>query len=330
MSEAVECPVCPRHCQLQEGQAGFCRARANKEGRIESLTYGQAAAWHLDPIEKKPLYHFYPGKWIFSAGGYGCNLRCFFCQNYEISQRLAEGIQITPEQLAGLSRENGSIGICFTYSEPLVWYEMIAETAPLVKKQGGKVVLVSNGIIEENYLDNLLPFLDAANIDIKGFSEEFYQKYTGGKLEWVLNTVKRLAGKVHTELTTLVIPGLNDSPQEIQSLAHWLAGLKTPLAWHLSKYFPQYKSGIQETDENKLRELWKLAREILPYVYLGNVATVPPGSSGLAGSSGLSGSSTYCPRCGLDVVTRNWGIRMKTINGRCPECGQAIWGVGLS
>ncbi len=175
------------------------------------------------------------------------------------------------KQLARLSEEDQSIGICFTYSEPLVWYEMIAETAPLVKKQGGKVVLVSNGIIEEKYLENILPFLDAANIDIKGFSEEFYQKHTGGKLEWVLNTVEKLAGKIHTEITTLVIPTLNDSPDEIESLARWLAGLKTPVAWHLSRYFPMYKSDIPATDEKKLTELWNLAKEYLPYVYLGNM-----------------------------------------------------------
>jgi len=198
MNEKVECSLCPQHCKLQEGQTGLCKARGCKEGEIVSLTYGEIAAWHIDPMEKKPLYHFYPGNRILSVGGYGCNLRCFFCQNYEISQKYERGHKVTPEQLAYASLEEGSIGLCFTYSEPLVWYEMIAHTAPLVKKQGGKVALVSNGIIEARHLEDIIPFIDAVNIDIKAFTEEFYLRYTGGKLKWVLETVERLAGRVHT------------------------------------------------------------------------------------------------------------------------------------
>jgi pyruvate formate lyase activating enzyme len=311
---AVACPLCPRHCRLEEGQTGFCRARTLKGGKIVSLTFGEVAALQLDPIEKKPLYHFYPGSRILSAGGYGCNLKCFFCQNHEISQQVAKGQKISPEQLAGIAGDSESIGICFTYSEPLVWYEMIAQTAPLVKKQGGKVVLVSNGIIEEEYLNGLIPFLDAANIDIKGFTEEFYRQHTRGKLEWVLNTVGRLAGKIHLEITTLIIPGLNDQAAEIKALANWLASLKIPLAWHLSRYYPMYKSTIPPTGEKKLWELWNLAKAYLPYVYLGNM----PG-----------GDSTHCPQCGEEVVTRRKGIRMYTQEGKCPRCGQKIWGVGF-
>lgn len=315
MPEVVECTLCPHHCKLHEGQTGFCKARGYKEGEIVSLTYGEAAAWHLDPIEKKPLYHFYPGSWIFSTGGYGCNLKCFFCQNYEISQKYEQGQRVTPEQLAQLSAEEESIGICFTYSEPLVWYEMIAHTAPLVKKQGGKVALVSNGIIEGKYLEEIVPFLDAVNIDIKGFTDEFYRKHTGGRLQWVLNTVEKLAGRVHTEITTLVVPTLNDDPDEISALAKWLAALKTPVAWHLSRYYPMYKSAIPPTDEKSLLELWKLAKEFLPYVYLGNM----PG-----------GNTTYCPHCGREVITRGWTVKMKTKDGKCVHCGQEIWGLGLA
>lgn len=315
MTEIIECSLCPHHCKLKEGQTGFCKTRTCKNGEVVSLTYGELAALHLDPIEKKPLYHFYPGSWILSAGGYGCNLRCFFCQNYDISQKVEKGHSITPEKLAEISGDQQSIGICFTYSEPLVWYEMIAETAPLVKKQGGKVVLVSNGIIEENYLLDLIPFLDAANIDIKGFSEEFYRKHTGGRLAWVLNTVEKLAKKVHTEITTLIIPTLNDSPEEIEDLARWLANLKTPVAWHLSRYFPRYKSDIPATEERKMLELWELAKGYLPYVYLGNMR---------------GGAITYCPQCGLDVIRRERTIEMKTKNGKCLNCGAEIWGVGLN
>lgn len=315
MTEMLECSLCPHHCKLREGQVGFCKARGHREGEIVSLTYGEVAAWHLDPIEKKPLYHFYPGSSILSAGGYGCNLKCFFCQNHEISQKYEAGHKVTPEMLAQLSEEDNSIGLCFTYSEPLVWYEMITRTAPLVKKQGGKVALVSNGIIEEKYLEEIIPFLDAVNIDIKGFTDEFYRKHTGGKLEWVLNTVARLSGRVHTEITTLVIPTLNDSPEEIKALAKWLASLKSPVAWHLSRYYPMYKSDIPATDERELRKLWELAKDYLPYVYLGNM----PG-----------GNNTYCPKCGQEVISRGWTIKMQTNESKCIRCGQEIWGVGLN
>ncbi|UWG98160.1 AmmeMemoRadiSam system radical SAM enzyme [Dehalobacter sp. DCM] len=314
MADFIQCGLCPHHCKLKEGQSGFCKARSCIGGKVVSLTYGEMAAFHLDPIEKKPLYHFYPGSRIFSAGGFGCNLRCFFCQNHEISQHVSHGQYVTPQQMAAMSAENDSLGICFTYSEPLVWYEMLMETAPLVKKQGGKVVLVSNGIIEEEYLNNLLPYLDAANIDIKGFSEEFYHQHTGGKLEWVLKTVEKLAAKVHTEITTLVIPTLNDSPEEITALARWLAQLDMPIAWHLSRYYPMYKSNIPATDMGHLRVLWDQVKDILPYVYLGNM----PG-----------GNTTCCPKCGRDVIRRDNGIRMETKDSKCPDCGQLIWGQGL-
>ncbi|NLO97666.1 MAG: AmmeMemoRadiSam system radical SAM enzyme [Peptococcaceae bacterium] len=314
MTEAIECTLCPHHCRIKEGGTGICQARTVKNGKIVSRTFGELAALHLDPIEKKPLYHFYPGSWILSAGGFGCNLKCFFCQNYEISQQYQQGQRVTPEQLAELAQQNQSLGLCFTYSEPLIWFEMIAETAPLVKKNGGKVVLVSNGIIEEKYLEALLPFVDAANIDIKAFSEEFYRRHTGGKLEWVLRTVERMAGRIHLEVTTLVIPTLNDSPEEIKALAKWLSNLNSPLACHLSRYFPRYKSSLPATDESKLKGLWELAKEYLPYVYLGNMR---------------GGDTTYCPQCGAEVISRGYVIRVKTKDGKCTSCGHEIWGVGL-
>lgn len=239
------CLLCPQKCLLKPGQQGRCRARGNENGSIVPLTYGEVAAMHKDPIEKKPLFHFYPGSEILSVAGYGCNLSCSFCQNFEISQTTQTGQKFTPVQLAEMALD--SIGLCFTYSEPSVWYEMILETAPLVKAQGGKVVLVSNGTMSSPYLEDLIPWIDAVNIDIKGFSEDFYQTYCGGKLSWVLENVERLAGRVHLEVTTLIIPGANDNPDEIRSLAHWLDKLGTTVPWHLSRYFPAYRLNLPPT-----------------------------------------------------------------------------------
>lgn len=312
MEKTATCLVCPQHCRLKPGQTGRCHARENREGEIVSLTYGEVAAWHLDPIEKKPLYHFYPGSMIFSVAGYGCNLSCSFCQNYELSQTREPGRKVTPAELSGMARN--SLGLCFTYSEPSVWFEMIRDTAPLVKSWGGKVVLVSNGLIEGRFLEELIPWIDAVNIDIKGFTEEFYHQYCGGKLSWVLNTVERLAGRVHVEVTTLVIPGANDQPEEIRALAQWLRNLQIPVPWHLSRYFPAYRLNTPPTEVKSLERLGQIAREYLPYVYLGNVG---------------GGSSTFCPRCGLEVIKREYTVENRLQNGTCPQCGQVIFGVGL-
>ncbi len=311
-SHTAACLLCPQHCQLRNGQSGRCHVRQNREGEIVSLTYGEVAAWHLDPIEKKPLYHFYPGSWIFSAGGFGCNLRCSFCQNHEISQQHQPGRKVTPAELAGQARN--SLGLCFTYSEPSVWFEMIRDTAPLVRAQGGKVVLVSNGTISPRFLEELIPWLDAVNIDIKAFSEEFYQRYCGGKLAWVLDNVERLAGRVHLELTTLVIPGANDDPKELTGLARWLHRLDVPLAWHLSRYHPAYRLAVPPTDRQTLERLWSIGKEWLPYVYLGNVS---------------GGDTTFCPQCGEAVIRREPVLVKRLERGNCAKCGAAIFGVGL-
>lgn len=311
----ASCLLCPHHCQLRLGQTGRCHVRGNRGEGVAPLNYGEVAACHLDPIEKKPLYHFYPGRWIFSVAGYGCNLSCSFCQNYEISQSRAEGKKITPDLLAESAQAQDSLGLCFTYSEPSTWYEMIRDTAPLVHQQGGKVVLVSNGTIAPRFLEELIPLIDAVNIDIKGFTEAFYQQYCGGRLSWVLDTVERLAGRVHLEITTLVIPGANDTPEEIRALAQWLRRLNTPLAWHLSRYFPAYKLNYPPTDRENLLNLWKLAQEDINYVYLGNV---------------IGGDATYCPECGKEVITRGQGrVVNRTEAGHCPACSHPIFGVGL-
>ncbi|MHB1405594.1 MAG: AmmeMemoRadiSam system radical SAM enzyme [Desulfitobacteriaceae bacterium] len=312
MEKTASCLLCPQHCQLKPGQSGRCHTRENREGEIVSVTYGEVAAWHLDPIEKKPLYHFFPGSMIFSVGGYGCNLSCSFCQNYEISQTREVGRKVTPTELAHMAKD--SLGLCFTYSEPSVWFEMIRDTAPLVKEWGGKVVLVSNGMIEGRFLEELIPWVDAVNIDIKAFNEEFYVKYCGGKLPWVLSTVERLVGRVHVEVTTLVIPGGNDEPEEIRGLARWLRDLGSPVPWHLSRYFPAYRLSVPPTEVKSLERLWQIGRAYLPYVYLGNVT---------------GGSTTFCQQCGRGVIVRANNVENFLHDGKCPECGQVIFGVGL-
>ena len=313
---SASCLLCPQHCQLKPGQSGRCHARENREGAVVSRTYGEVAAWNLDPIEKKPLYHFYPGSWIFSVGGFGCNLSCSFCQNHEISQKHQLGKKVTPAELAELTgQERKSLGLCFTYSEPSVWYEMIRDTAPLVRAQGGKVVLVSNGTISPRFLEELIPWLDAVNIDIKAFSEEFYQQYCGGKLAWVLDNVERLAGRVHLEITTLVIEGANDDPKELTGLARWLHRLDVPLAWHLSRYHPAYRLALPPTERQTLERLWNIGKEWLPYVYLGNVS---------------GGATTFCPQCGEAVIRREPVLVNRLERGCCPKCGESIYGVRMS
>ena len=314
-AKTASCLLCPQHCQLRLGQTGRCQVRGNKGEGVQALNYGEVASWHLDPIEKKPLFHFYPGSWIFSVAGFGCNLGCTFCQNFEISQSRQRGIQITPVELAARAMAQGSLGLCFTYSEPLTWFEMIRDTAPLVREKGGKIVLVSNGTIAPLFLEELIPFIDAVNIDIKAFTEGFYQKYCGSKLSWVLDTVERLAGRVHLEITTLIIPDANDSEEEIRQLSQWLRNLNTPLAWHLSRYFPAYKLNTPPTDRDKLLKLWEIAKEEVEYVYMGNTR---------------GGENTYCPRCGKKVILReNYEIKNLLRDGKCPYCYKEIFGVGL-
>lgn len=269
------CQVCPHHCQLKAGQTGICRVRVNQEGELAALNYGQVSALALDPIEKKPLYHFHPGTMIFSVGSYGCNLACPFCQNYTIAQQLPPTRYISAAKLAALTAEysaQGSIGLAFTYNEPLMWLEYIMDVAPRLKEQGLKVVLVSNGFIEKKPLQALLPWVDAWNIDVKAFNEEFYRRLCKGQLDTVKNTVEEIVGKAHLEITTLLIPGENEAEDEIRDLARWLASLDPNLVLHLSRYYPAYRLNSPPTELKTLRKARQIAREYLNYVYLGNVA----------------------------------------------------------
>ena len=271
------CNLCPHHCELAEGQIGFCRTRCNDNGQIKSLNYGRVTSLAIDPIEKKPLYHFYPGSVILSLGSFGCNMACPFCQNHTISQR-GEGEvrwQLSPVQLAELAQESsqkyGSIGVAFTYNEPLLSYEYLRDTLPLLRQKGQKTVLVTNGQIEEEPLRELLPYVDAMNIDLKTFAEKMYAKM-GGSLRAAQRTIQMAAeAGVHVEVTTLVVPGISDDVNEFCAEVDWLAAVNREIPLHLSRYFPRYQYKAPATPLDKLYELQRIAQKCMKYVYLGNV-----------------------------------------------------------
>lgn len=277
----MTCTLCPHRCALREGALGFCRARKAEGGKIVPLFYGNLSSLALDPIEKKPLLHFYPGKNILSVGSLGSNMRCPFCQNYEISQcdAATTSLQPTtrkvgPEELLKLAlqtRVEGNIGLAFTYNEPLVNFEFVLDTAKLARDHELETVLVSNGQINPEPLEELLPHLSALNIDLKCFSEEGYRSL-GGDFQTTLNTIRKAsASGAHVEITSLIVPGLSDSTEAMEKEAAFLADINPDMPLHLSRYFPRYKAHEKATDLTLLNELQKIAAKKLRYVHLGNV-----------------------------------------------------------
>ena len=270
------CEICPHHCRLAVGEVGKCRARYNDGERITALNYGAITSIALDPIEKKPLYRFFPGSRILSVGSYGCNLNCPFCQNHEIS--MADSTfptrKITPEQLAELASElveKKNIGVAFTYHEPFISYEFVRDTSNLLKAIGLKSVLVTNGTVAPAALKKLLPLIDAMNIDLKGFSQEIYSTL-GGDFETVRKTIEISAQACHVEVTSLIVPTMNDSPDDMDKEAAWLAGISKNIPLHISRFFPRYKvTNLPPTPVKKIYELVEVAKRHLNYVYAGNV-----------------------------------------------------------
>lgn len=270
------CELCFHHCDLSEGQTGFCRARACRDGMIVPLNYGKLTSLALDPIEKKPLRRFHPGSLILSVGSFGCNLRCPFCQNHEISMAGDGGIEtveLSPESLADKAlelRRCGNIGVAYTYNEPLIGYEYVRDCAALVHERRMVNVLVTNGTIEVAPWLDLLPLIDAANIDLKGFNPEWYRKL-GGDLETVKRSITLAAERCHVEVTTLLVPDENDSVEEIQALAQWLASVDPEIPLHLSRFFPRYRmTDRPPTPVERVYRLVDAAREYLSFVYAGN------------------------------------------------------------
>jgi pyruvate formate lyase activating enzyme len=272
----TECRICPHHCKIEEGHLGLCRGRTNRNSEIICENYGKLTAVALDPIEKKPLYHFHPGSRILSIGSYGCNLNCPFCQNCDISMvgsgeletedHEVEEIVLKAKQL----RSRGNIGIAYTYNEPLIGYEFVRDCALAAKKEGLNNVVVTNGYICEEPLRELLPYIDAFNIDLKGFTEEFYHKLRGD-LATVMRTIELAVGTCHVEVTTLIIPGENDSEEEMTQLSGWLAGLSPDIPLHISRFFPRWRMKDREaTPVDKIYRLAEVARRDLKFVHEGN------------------------------------------------------------
>lgn len=282
------CNVCFRHCEIGEGQRGFCGVRACRDGEIRPLNYGRVTSLALDPIEKKPLRRYFPGSQILSAGSYGCNLRCPFCQNAEISwseqalryEKTAESF--TPEELADIAdqtRSRGNIGIAYTYNEPLMGWEFVRDTARLVRARGMKNVLVTNGTAELSVLRELTPVIDAMNIDLKGFTDRYYRDVLKGSRQMVMDFIEEAVRHCHVEITVLIVPGENDTEGEMREMSGWIAGLKdaegrvcgTEIPLHVSRFFPRFRMLDREpTDVRRIYRLADTARERLRYVYTGN------------------------------------------------------------
>jgi len=312
----VKCTLCPRGCVVAPGERGFCRVRGNREGGLYALGYGETVSLAMDPMEKKPLYHFYPGSYILSLGCNGCNLACLFCQNWQISQSDVPTTHISPQKLVDLAVKHRSLGLCFTYSEPLIWFEYILDTAKLARPRGLKIVLVTNGIINPEPLEELLPWVDAMNVDLKSMRPDFYKTLCRGAFrDTVLHTIERAHGAgVWVEVTNLIIPGHNDSRGELIELVDWLAGVSPEVPLHFSRFFPHYRlTDAPPTPIETLAWAWEMAREKLDFVYVGNVWNP-------------QWATTYCPGCGQALITRE-GYSQPQIDlkdGSCPSCGRSI------
>ncbi|WP_320123458.1 AmmeMemoRadiSam system radical SAM enzyme [uncultured Sphaerochaeta sp.] len=309
------CDFCYRHCRLKDGEIGFCGVRERSGDTIFTHNYGGLVSSAIDPVEKKPLYHFLPGTNTLSIAMFGCNLTCTFCQNYAISQRAweagAQRTYYTAREVVQLARDNRCPSISFTYSEPLVWQDYMVEVATFAKQEGLKTIMVTNGSFSEEALNRISPYIDAFNIDIKG-DEAFYRDYCGGSSRPVWKAIEHIApSKAHLEITTMVMEGVH-TKQMISSIGRRLysAGVQV---WHLSRYFPRYKEQKRETSEHFLQEMVKVAKDSqIPFIY--------PGNSSLD-------QNTYCPHCKTSLVRRSWVFRESIIDhSHCPECGRHIYG----
>ena len=323
-NDVVRCNLCSHRCVIGNGKKGICAVRENTSGILYSLVYGKVIAGHCDPIEKKPLFHFLPGSYSYSIATAGCNFRCLFCQNADISQLPSDrgtimGEDISPKDIIGIAKKSAASSISYTYTEPTVYYELAVDTARLAVSEGLKNVFVSNGYMTEECLNDIYPDLHAANIDLKSFTDSFYKEQCGAKLEPVLSTIRYMKKMgIWVEVTTLLIPGLNDSDEELKDLAGFLKDVDPDIPWHISRFHPTSRlTDIPPTPVERIRK----AREIgykagLKYVYTGNV----PGDKG---------EKTYCHNCNETLIDR-LGFHVssnKIKDGQCSKCGTEIPGI---
>jgi pyruvate formate lyase activating enzyme len=314
----VRCELCPSACIIAPGHTGACSVRGNRNGMLQADAYGEVVSLSVDPIEKKPLYHFHPSKPILSTGPNGCNFQCGFCQNHTISQERVQTRNVSPETLAEMAGRRGSIGVAYTYTEPFIWFEYLRDAGAAVHERGLKNVLVSNGYVNEGPLRELLPLIDAMNVDVKAMKPDFYSKVCGGRLEDVLKTVEIAAGQCHVEITNLVIPGYNDSDEDFIMLRDWVADLRPTIPVHYSRYYPQFRFTEAQTPPETIERALSITREKLPYVYAGNIVLA-------------DASDTYCPACGALLVSRNtYSVSVEGIaDGVCGNCGVPTDFVGV-
>ncbi len=308
-NDEVRCLLCPHYCLLKPGETGRCRARQNQQGILYSINYAKTVTISMDPMEKKPLYHYHPGEMILSIGSNSCNLSCDFCQNYTISQFDVPVKELNPEQLLELCDQNRINFVAFTYTEPITWFEYVLDAAKILQDNKIGTVMVTNGFINQEPLKELLPFINAMNIDLKSMDDDFYQRLCGARLQPVLDTIRYSSGKCCLEITNLLIPGENDSESQIQALVDFIQDVDDQLPLHFSKYYPQYKMTNQPTPDATLYEAKKIAEKKLKYVYLGNI---------------LTDNNTYCPKCKKLLISRENRIRNYLNENRCPDCNTII------
>ena len=322
----VRCHLCPLNCLIDEGGRGSCKVRKNIGGRLYTLNYGKTSSMAADPVEKKPLFHFHPGSCAFSIGTVGCNMHCIHCQNWEISQAdetFPYLEDVTSKAIVRLAKHYNCESIAYTYNEPTIWYEFVLETSKLAKEVGLKNILVTNGYINEEPFRNLAPYIDAMNIDIKAFRDEFYRKVSkvpGIEPSKRTAVIAKKEFGIHVELTYLIIPTLNDSEEEIRAFVRWVVeklGDDTPV--HFSRFFPHYKLlTLPPTPVETIEKAYRIAKEEgLKFVYIGNVP-------------GHEGENTYCPKCGKPLIVR-WGFSIEEYHikdGKCEYCGEPIPVVG--
>jgi len=307
--DAVRCGLCPHRCRIAEGKAGICGVRENRGGTLVAATYGKIASVAVDPVEKKPLFHFHPGARILSIGSVGCNFRCEFCQNWQLVLRRAPVERVGIDDLLRTARRENSVGIAYTYNEPFIQFEFVLECAKAFRAAGMKNVLVTNGYVCPEPLAELLPFVDAMNIDLKSMDPAFYRKICGGDLDPVLSTIRAAAKATHVEITTLLYTGHNDADEQVRKAIDFIAETDREIPLHISRYFPIHRATAPPTPPDRLASAYGIARERLPYVYVGNMRL--PGAE-----------DTVCPACRAIVIRRE-GYRVDTrgLSGdRCAAC----------